>query len=144
MRNGKIRVEVLAPQVLCTSGDENTRMNENSVVLRVTYKDVSFLFTGDIQARSERLLVDSGKDIKAAVLKIPHHASRTSSGWEFLRAVQPFIGVVSTDWRNMRRDPPRFILGRYRWLGIKTYRTDRQGAIVIVTDGRRGWVRTNL
>ena len=144
IRDGEIHVEVMAPQVLRTSGDENIQMNENSVVIRVTYKDVSFLFVGDIQARSERLLVNSGRDIKAAVLKIPHHGSRTSSGWEFLRTVQPFIGVVSADWRNMRRSASRFILGRYRWLGIKTYRTDRQGAIMIITDGRRGWVRTNL
>jgi len=144
IRDGEIHAEVLAPQVLCTLGDEDIQMNENSVVIRVTYKDVSFLFVGDIQARSERLLVDSGRDIKAAVLKIPHHGSQTSSGWEFLRTVQPFIGVVSADWRNMRRSASRFILGRYRWLGIKTYRTDRQGAITIVTDGRRGWVRTRL
>ena len=143
-RNGELHVEVVGPQTPCASGNENARMNDNSVVLRVTYKDVSFLFAGDIQERSERLLIGSGRDIKAAVLKVPHQGSKTSSSWKFLRTVQPFIGVISVGWRNMYRHPSPLIMGRYNWLGIKTYRTDRQGAITIVTDGRRGWVKTRL
>jgi competence protein ComEC len=117
-------------------------MNENSVVLRVTYKGVSFLFAADIGEESERLLIDSGKNIKATVLKVPHQGSKTSSSWKFLRTVQPTIGIISVGWRNLFRHPSRMILGRYNWLGIKTYRTDRQGAITVVTDGRRGWVRS--
>lgn len=141
-RDGDIRVEVVSPQTPCESGSESSRMNENSVVLRVAYKGVSFLFTGDIGEKTERLLVDSGRDIKAAVLKVPHQGSKTSSSWQFLRTVQPSVGIIPVGWRNMYHHPSRMILGRYKWLGIETYRTDRQGAITVVTDGRRGWIRT--
>lgn len=141
-RDGDICVETVSPQTPCESGSESSRMNENSVVLRVTYKGVSFLFTGDIGEKAERLLVDSGRDIKAAVLKVPHQGSKTSSSWRFLRTVQPSVGVIPVGWRNMYNHPSRMILGRYKWLGIETYRTDRQGAITVVTDGRRGWIRT--
>ncbi len=135
-----LHVEIVSPRELDISGDEDNRMNNNSVVLRVTYKGVSFLFAGDIAEESERLLISPVSDIKATVLKVPHHGSKTSSSWEFLRTVQPTIGVFSTSWRG----PSRLILGRYGWLGIKTYRTDRHGAITVVTDGRRGWIKTTI
>ena len=139
-KDKELHVEVVSPQYPDPSGSKDSRMNNNSVVLRVTYKGVSFLLAGDIEQEFERLLVSSGRDIEAAVLKVPHHGSKTSSSWEFLQAVQPTIGVISGSWR----DPSSLILGRYEWLGIKTYRTDRQGAITVVTDGRRGWVKTML
>ncbi len=139
--DGELRVEVVSPRTPCALADEGARMNENSVVLRVTYKGVSFLFTGDIGEKSERLLMDSGRDIKAAVLKVPHHGSKTSSSWEFLRTVQPTVGIISVSWQTMRKYSAHLIPGRYKWLGIKTYRTDRWGAITILTDGRRGWIK---
>ncbi len=141
LRDGRIHVEVLGPRIPDISGDENTRMNNNSVVLKVSYKGVSFLFTGAIEGKSEYLFVNSARDVNAVVLKVPHQGSKTSSSWDFLRAVQPTIGVVSVGW-NFYGHPSSMILGRYRWLGIKTYRTDRQGAITVVTDGRRGWIKT--
>lgn len=141
LRGGGVHVEVLSPQQLDTSGGEDTRMNNNSVVLRVTYKGASFLFASDIGEESEYLLINSGRDIRATVLKVPHQGSDTSSSWEFLRAVQPTIGIISVGRWNDYGHPSPLILGRYRWLGIKTYRTDRQGAITVVTDGRRGWIR---
>ena len=140
-KDEEIRVEVVSLQPSCTLVDEDAGMNENSVVLRVTYKGVSFLFTGDIDEQSERLLINSGREIKATVLKVPHHGGKRASSWEFLRTVQPAVGIISVGWRNFFGHPSRLILGRYKWLGIETYRTDRQGAITIVTDGRRGWIR---
>jgi competence protein ComEC len=140
-KDDELHVEVVGPQYPDLSGDEDSRMNNNSVVLKVTYKGVSFLFASDIGEESERLLIDSGRDIRAQVLKVPHQGSEKSSSWEFLRAVQPYIGIISVGW-NFFGHPSRLILGRYRWLGIKTYRTDERGAITVVTDGRRGWIKT--
>jgi competence protein ComEC len=140
----ELHVEVVGPQYPDLSGSENSRMNNNSVVLRVTYKGVSFLLASDIGQESERLLINSGRDIRAAVLKVPHQGSKNSSSWEFLRTVQPAIGIISVGRWNMYGHPSRLILGRYRLLGIKTYRTDKQGAVTVVTDGRRGWVSTML
>lgn len=144
LKDKKLHIEVISPQSPDTTGNMDTRMNNNSVVLRVTYKKASFLFAGDIQAESERALVSSGRDIRTAVLKVPHQGSETSSSWEFLRAVQPSIGVISVGQPNFSNHPSRLILGRYRWLGIKTYRTDLQGAITVLTDGRRGWIKTMI
>jgi len=137
-----LQVEVLGPRRLDISGSEDSRMNNNSVVLRVTYKEVAFLLTGDIAEESERLLTSQASDIRATVLKVPHQGSKTSSSWELLRAVQPTIGIVSVGRWNVYGHPSPLIMGRYRWLGIKTYRTDRHGAITVVTDGRRGWIKT--
>jgi len=142
LTDGSLRVEVIGPVEPDLLGSEDTRMNNNSVVLRVTYKGVSFLLTGDISDEAERSLIGSADDIRATVLKVPHQGSKTSSSWEFLRAVQPTIGVVSVGRRNYYGHPSPMIMGRYRWLGIKTYRTDRKGAVMVVTDGRRGWIRT--
>jgi competence protein ComEC len=135
-------VEVIGPRELDLLGSEDSRMNNNSVVLRVTYKKVSFLLSSDITEEAERSLISSAGDIRATVLKVPHQGSKSSSSWEFLRAVQPTIGVVSVGRWNYYGHPSPLIMGRYRWLGIKTYRTDRQGAVTVVTDGRRGWIRT--
>jgi len=142
-RNDELHVEVVGPQYPDLSGDEDSRMNNNSVVLRITYKGVSFLLASDIGEEFERKLIDSGRDIRAQVLKVPHQGSKSSSSWEFLRAVQPSIGIISVG-RNFFGHPSRLILGRYRWLGIKTYRTDERGAITVVTDGRRGWIKTRF
>jgi len=143
-KDKELHIEVVSPQYPDLSGSENSRMNNNSVVLKVRYRGVSFLFTGDIGAESERSLINSGREIRAAVLKVPHQGSKNSSSWEFLRTVQPAIGIISVGRWNMYGHPSPLILGRYRSLGIKTYRTDKQGAITIVTDGRRGWVSTML
>ena len=131
-------LEVLGPQHPDLSGTKDSRMNNNSVVFKITYKGVSFLFPGDIEWEYEQKLINSGKDIKSTVLKVPHHGFKSSSSWEFLRAVQPTVGVISVGY------PYRPSLGKYNWLGIKTYRTDRQGAITVITDGRRGWIKTRL
>jgi len=143
-KDKELHIEVVSPQYPDLSGSENSRMNNNSVVLKVRYRGVSFLFTGDIGAESERSLINSGREIRAAVLKVPHQGSKNSSSWEFLQTVQPVIGIISVGRWNIYGHPSPLILGRYRSLGIKTYRTDKQGAITIVTDGRRGWVSTML
>jgi competence protein ComEC len=142
MKDGDIELEILGPSSFDLSGDEDSRMNNNSVVLKVKYKDASFLFTGDIHEETEYKLIDSGKDLKATILKVPHQGSKTSSSWEFLRAVQPTVGIISVGWMNMYNHPSPSITGRYKWLGINTYRTDRQWAIIVTTDGRRGWIKT--
>ncbi len=142
-KDDELHVEVVGPQYPDLSGDEDSRMNNNSVVLRVTYKGVSLLLASDIGEESERLLINSGRNIRAQVLKVPHQGSERSSGWEFLQAIQPCIGIISVG-RNFFGHPSHLILGRYRWLGIETYRTDEQGAITVVTDGRRGWIKTRF
>ncbi|MGQ9609047.1 MAG: ComEC/Rec2 family competence protein [bacterium] len=120
----------------------NSQMNNNSVVIKITFKDTSFLFTGDIQEEAEQKLINSVNDLKTTVIKVPHHGDEASSSFKFLRATQPKVAVISVGYKNHYGHPSRMTLGRYKYYGIKTFRTDFDGAITIITDGRYGWVKT--
>ncbi|MCS7173965.1 MAG: DNA internalization-related competence protein ComEC/Rec2 [Armatimonadetes bacterium] len=117
-------------------------VNENSVVIRLRYRERSVLLPGDVEENAEAALVRSGEDLRADVLKIPHQGSRTSSTEEFLREVAPRIAVLSVGARNPFGHPHPQILRRYARLGVRVYRTDEEGAVTVITDGRRLWVET--
>jgi len=117
-------------------------------VLRVDYGDVRLLFAGDIEEEVEAALVErqaSGKvDLRADVLKVPHHGSETSSSAAFLEAVRPRVAVVSVGRRNRFGHPSAEVLARYASLATRLYRTDRDGAVRLWTDGHRVWMRPTL
>ncbi|MEE8448247.1 MAG: DNA internalization-related competence protein ComEC/Rec2 [Thermodesulfobacteriota bacterium] len=116
------------------AGNHSWRNNQ-SVVLKLRYGQVSFLLTADIESQSEVRLVNSVPDLSATVIKVPHHGSRTSSTVEFLEAVRPRVAVFSVGSRNRFGLPAAQVLKRYRDKGISIYRVDRQGAISIITGG---------
>src|SRR6185503_7948566 len=74
--------------------------------------------------------------LDAAVLKVPHHGSRTSSGSDLLAAVRPAVAIVSVGVRNVYGHPDPGVLARLTAAGADLYRTDRDGAVLIETDGR--------
>jgi competence protein ComEC len=110
--------------------------NEAAVVLRLDYGLASFLLVSDIGATAERALMDSGADLGATVLKVAHHGSRHSSASEFLAAVRPTVAVISVGGRNAYGHPARETLQRLAAVGARVLRTDRDGAVVMETDGR--------
>ncbi len=111
--------------------------NNNSLVFAVGLGSVSFLFPGDITTRAEKELVAlAGNRLKATVLILPHHGSRTSSSHDFIEAVHPRIGVVSSGWKNRFGFPHPEVLQRFERRQVRIYRTDFDGAIELVTDGR--------
>jgi competence protein ComEC len=112
--------------------------NEDSVVLDVGYGEVHLLLTGDVTGDLERQLAAG----PAAVLKIPHHGSRSSSSPAFVAAVQPRVAVASAGAHNPFGHPSPDVLERYRRAGALVLRTDLEGDVEIATDGRRLWVRT--
>lgn len=138
---GGARLEVLAPTDRpILSGRSVT--NDNCTVLRLVYGRARFLFTGDAEAEEEADILHSGADISADVLKVGHHGSRWSTSPPFLAAVRPAIAVISVGASNTFGHPHREVLERLAGAGARVYRTDRQGAITIETDGERIHVRT--
>ncbi|MDX1765005.1 MAG: DNA internalization-related competence protein ComEC/Rec2, partial [bacterium] len=118
----------------------NTEINNNSLVLQVSMKAVSLLVAGDLEAAGEDRLVERWhNDLKSTILLVPHHGSLTSSQPVFLDAVRPEIAVISAGRDNRFHHPASKVLGRLHYIGPekKIYRTDRQGAILVETDGKR-------
>jgi competence protein ComEC len=112
------------------------RENDNSLVLKLSYGSFSALLPGDVEAEAEaRLLADPTADLAAQLLKAPHHGSDTSSTPEFVRRVAPQAVVFSVGPRNRFDFPREEVVERYRALGARLYRTDRDGAITFETDG---------
>lgn len=112
--------------------------NEYSNLLRVSYGNASFLFTGDLTAAQEAALLGRGTPLQSTVLKVGHHGSRTSSSEEFLRAVNPRWAVISCGYANSFGHPHREALRRIEEATkAELLRTDEQGAVVFRTDGRQ-------
>lgn len=112
--------------------------NNNSLVLKLTWGDVSFLLTGDIEAAGEEALLDERVDLRATVLKVAHHGSAYSTSEEFLDAVRPVVSVISVGAENDFGHPAPSTLDRLN--DTIVYRTDQQGDVTFSTDGERLWV----
>jgi competence protein ComEC len=110
--------------------------NDQSLVLRLDWRGVSLLLPGDLGAQGEAALLDRAGPLRTLVLKVAHHGSRSSSGVPFLRAAQPLVAVVSVGVRNPFRHPSPDTLARLEAAGARIYRTDRDGAVMLETDGR--------
>jgi len=108
-------------------------VNDQSLVVRLTWGARRFLFAGDIEAAGEAALLASGQDLRADLLKVPHHGSRTSSSAALLSAVQPGWALISCGFENRYRHPSPEVLGRYQ--GVTVLRTDRMGTVVVSSDG---------
>ena len=138
LANPKYELEILSPTKSTDFTDGY--VNDDSIVLRLTYGRVTFLFTGDIEARAERSLLLANANIRADILKVPHHGSITSSSDAFLDAVNPAIAVISTSKRGKILFASETVLARYSERQTRVYRTDESGAIRIVTNGRKCWM----
>ena len=116
--------------------------NNTSIVLRIDYGSTSFLLTGDMEKAAETDLVNSGANLKADVLQVGHHGSSTSTGYLFLNAVLPEMGIISCGANNKYGHPHEETLSILRDAGVNVYRTDLQGTITIGSDGQNYTVGT--
>ena len=117
--------------------------NNTSIVLRLVYGEISFLFVGDMERDAETDLILSGVNLSSTVLKVGHHGSSTSSSYRFLREVAPTYGVISVGTDNDYGHPHEEVLSRYRDADVKLYRTDLQGDIIFSSnDGKNLTVQT--
>ena len=118
------------------SQDPWRNLNNNSLVLKVSYDNVSFLLPADIEAKAETELTQlAGTMLNSNVLLVPHHGSQTSSTPNFLEHVEPGIAVVSAGWKNIFGFPSHKVLEHYENRRCQVFRTDLDGAITITTDG---------
>jgi len=116
--------------------------NDTSIVLRIEYGSTSFLLTGDMEKTAETDLVNSGVNLRADVLQVGHHGSSTSTGYLFLNAVLPEMGVISCGTGNKYGHPHEETLSILRDAKVDVYRTDLQGTITIGSDGQNYTVGT--
>lgn len=117
-------------------------LNDSSVVVRFTYGETNFLFQGDAEKASENDVLAAGFDVRADVLKMGHHGSKTSSTEKYLRAVSPKLAVISCGENNSYKLPSDSVLQRLTALGIEYRRTDRNGTIVVMSNGKEITVQT--
>lgn len=108
--------------------------NNMSAVVKVVYGNTSYLLTGDAERESERDMVESGADLRADVLLIGHHGSKSSSTLSFLKEVAPQYGVIQVG-DNSYGHPTSTVLDRLRKQGIEVYRNDLHGTVEIASDG---------
>jgi len=133
--------------VLHPGAELSEESNNNSVVTRLTYGQVSLLLPGDIEAEVERRLMVEGSPLRSTVLKAAHHGSCSSTTQEFLDAADPEVVVISVGAENRFGHPCEEVLERLearaeQGRSVSVYRTDEQGAVEIITDGARVWVET--
>jgi competence protein ComEC len=110
-------------------------LNNSSIVLKLIYKDNSFLFTGDAEEIAESDLIAAKTDLSAQILKVGHHGSKYSSSEKFLEAVNPQYAVISVGKNNDFGHPHLRTLDNLAQRNIKILRTDQSGTIKFISDG---------
>jgi competence protein ComEC len=133
MRFGNITIEVLWPPA--TTDLNAPSRNNDSIVLHVTYGNRKFLMTGDIEKPAERALVESGEDLQADLVKVPHHGSKTSSTAPFIAATNAQTAIISVGQYSMFGHPHREVVERWQASGAQVLTTGKCGTITVTTDG---------
>lgn len=127
---GAANVEILH----CDPYNENP--NNTGIVLRVTYGETSFLFTGDAEKEVEDRILDDGYHVQSTVLHVGHHGSGTSTSYHWLYEVQPAYGIISVGEDNSYGHPHESVLSRLQDADVEVYRTDKHGDIICTSDGK--------
>lgn len=113
-----------------------TETNDTSIVLKIQYGETSFLFSGDAEGVAEEAVLNSGVDLSATVLQVGHHGSADSTTEAFLNEVMPAYAIISVGAQNTYLHPTEEVLERLERAGAEIYRTDLQGEIEIISDGK--------
>jgi competence protein ComEC len=128
---GDVEINVLWPP----AGGE-TSTNNDSLVLRLKFGERSLLLTGDIEKQAEKSLLDSQQNLRADVVKVPHHGSKTSSTEDFVRATAPQFAIISVGRHSMFGHPHKEVVQRWQSHGATVLTTGECGTITVTTDGK--------
>lgn len=134
INNKDLKIDIIAPV------KQYSDLNNNSAVIKLVYKERSFLFMGDAETMSED---DIKESVKSDVIKVGHHGSDSSSSKDFVSKVGAKYAIISVGDGNIYDHPYQEIIERWQDSGSKIYRTDLDGDIVITTDGNNISVSTN-
>jgi len=147
LKSKGLKIKIAKPNITLDLGPDTTCImlspnrttykdtNNYSCAVKVSYKNSTYLFTGDMQKLSEDEVLDKGYDLHAEVLKVAHHGSNTSTSQEFLNRVSPKIAVISCGASNSYGHPNRETLDKLKKLNCIIYRTDLDKNIVLISDG---------
>ena len=124
--------EILAPD----SDLKSDNLNDFSIVIRLTYGQTAFLFQGDAEKRTEDSILSSYDNIKTHVIKLGHHGSSTSNTEDYIEAVDPEYAVIMLGADNKYGHPHKEVISLMEDKGITVYRTDLDGTIVAISDGK--------
>lgn len=122
--------------ILAPVSDEYTDLNDWSIITKFVFGETSFLFTGDAEQRVEEDLLDLGIDVSATLLKAGHHGSNTSSSVRFINTVNPDFAIIEVGEGNSYGHPHAETIKRFQNVGAEVYRTDINGDITAVSDGK--------
>jgi competence protein ComEC len=140
----KIDIDGVSMEVLASGGNlgERDDGNEASIVIRVTYGEYRFLFTGDLEGDAEEKLLEDDNEMKSTVLKIGHHGSSKGTSQAFLDRVNPAFAIISVGETNPYGHPNQSVLQRLQERQIHVFRTDQDGAVSFWSDGQKIRVKT--
>lgn len=133
---GSLEIEVLHPRSL-TGG-----LNEDSISLRIEYRDIAFIFTGDAYKQAEKQMLQQTDHIQAQILQLGHHGSNTSTDKQFIQEVQPEIAIYSAGAGNSYGHPHQETLDTLNDAHVDIYGTDVHGTIIVTTNGETYEVTT--
>jgi len=126
-----VKLEIFAP-----NSAKYDDLNNYSIVMKVTYKETCFLFTGDAEKLSEEEMLKRNYDLRADVLKVGHHGSNSGTSEEFLSAVSPKYAIISVGKNNDYGHPHKETLERLAAHGVEVYTTADNGKILVTSDGK--------
>lgn len=147
LKSKDLKIKITKPNITLDLGPNTTCImlspnkisykdtNNYSCTIKISYKNSTYLFTGDIQKLSEDEILAKNYDISADVLKVAHHGSNTSTSHDFLNRVSPKIAVISCGAYNSYGHPNRETLDQLKKLNCIIYRTDLDKNIILISDG---------
>lgn len=148
LKKHNLRINVVKPGIRLNLGNNitceflapvknsYTDLNNYSAVIKITYGNTSFLFMGDAQKLSEQQILNKGYNVRCDVLKVGHHGSSSSTSKDFLNNASPEIAIISCGKNNVYGHPHSETLQELKSKNITIYRTDKDGTIIISSDGK--------
>jgi competence protein ComEC len=143
LKNNNVVLSILHPSENLQDKFIGKEDNDTGVVSRLVYGKKSFLFTADVSSDVEEQMVGEHVTLASDVLKVAHHGSKYSTSEAFLKAVNPRVAIISVGANNTYGHPTAEVLQKISKFGITTFRTDRDGDVVVLSDGNNIQVKIN-